>query len=506
MEQIVNALSANLIASKDRHADRIALRCDDIELTYAELDAAASRVATLLERAGIGPGDRVGVMLPNTPAFAIAFYGILYRGAIAVPMNPLLKSREVAYYLSNSGAQALFGTPLFADEATAGAQETGARCWLVDDAGLAQLTEDLPAQDEPVARADDDVAVILHTSGTTGKPKGAMLTHGNLSRNADISVRTLIKTGPDDVVMGCLPLFHVFGLTCGLNGSILAGATLTLIPRFDPRKALEVIGRDAVTVFQGVPTMYSALLSLAGDVAPEAIASLRTCVSGGASLPVQVLSDFENTYGCAILEGYGLSETSPVASFNHPDRPRKAGSIGTPVHGVEMRVVDPHGAEVAQGEPGEIQIRGHNVMKGYWNLPDATAAAVSADGWFSTGDVGRVDEDGYFYIVDRTKDMIIRGGYNGYPREIEEVLYEHPAVAEAAVVGVPHPELGEDVGAAVALKHNASVDPDELREYVKARVAAYKYPRQIWLVDALPKGPTGKILKREISVPANEST
>ncbi|PJE11274.1 long-chain fatty acid--CoA ligase [Mycobacterium sp.] len=503
----MNALSANLIASKDRHADRIALRCDDIELTYAELDAAASRVATLLERAGIGPGDRVGVMLPNTPAFAIAFYGILYRGAIAVPMNPLLKSREVAYYLSNSGAQALFGTPLFADEATAGAQETGARCWLVDDAGLAQLTGDLPAQDEPVARADDDVAVILHTSGTTGKPKGAMLTHGNLSRNADISVRTLIKTGPDDVVMGCLPLFHVFGLTCGLNGSILAGATLTLIPRFDPRKALEVIGRDAVTVFQGVPTMYSALLSLAGDVAPEAIASLRTCVSGGASLPVQVLSDFENTYGCAILEGYGLSETSPVASFNHPDRPRKAGSIGTPVHGVEMRVVDPHGAEVAQGEPGEIQIRGHNVMKGYWNLPDATAAAVSADGWFSTGDVGRVDEDGYFYIVDRTKDMIIRGGYNVYPREIEEVLYEHPAVAEAAVVGVPHPELGEDVGAAVALKHNASVDPDELREYVKARVAAaYKYPRQIWLVDALPKGPTGKILKREISVPANEST
>lgn len=500
------ALSANLIASKDRHAQRIALRCDDLQLTFHELDAAAAKVATLLEGAGIEPGDRVGIMLPNTPAFVVAYFGIMYRGAVAVPMNPLLKSREVAYYLSNSGARALFATPLFAAEARAGAQEVGAQCWLVDDAGLAELTADLPAQDAPVDRADDDVAVILHTSGTTGKPKGAMLTHGNLSRNAEISVRTLIQMGTGDVVMGCLPLFHVFGLTCGLNGSVLAGATLTLIPRFDPRKALEVIERDAVTVFQGVPTMYAALLSLADEAAPEATASLRTCVSGGASLPVQVLADFENAYGCEILEGYGLSETSPVASFNHPDRPRKAGSIGTPVEGVEMRVVDPGGAEVAPGEPGEIQIRGHNVMKGYWNLPEATEAAISPDGWFSTGDVGRVDEEGYFYIVDRTKDMIIRGGYNVYPREIEEVLYEHPAVAEAAVIGVPHDELGEDVGAAVALKKNATVDADELREYVKARVAAYKYPRRIWLVDALPKGPTGKVLKREITVPTTEST
>lgn len=502
----MTALSANLIASKDRHPDRIALRCDDVALTYAELDAAASRVATLLERAGIQPGDRVGVMLPNTPAFAMALYGIFYRGAVAVPMNPLLKSREVTYYLSNSGATALFATPLFAEEATAGADEAGAQCWLVDDVALAELTADLPAREAPAERADDDVAVILHTSGTTGKPKGAMLTHGNLRRNVEVSVRTLLQIGPDDVVMGCLPLFHVFGLTCGLNGSILAGATLTLIPRFEPRKALEVIERDAVTLFQGVPTMYSALLGAADESAKQSTRTLRVCASGGASLPVQVLADFEETFGCVILEGYGLSETSPVASFNHPDRPRKPGSIGTPVEGVEMRVVDPSGAEVAQGEPGEIQIRGHNVMKGYWNMPDATEAAISPDGWFSTGDVGRVDDDGYFYIVDRTKDMIIRGGYNVYPREIEEVLYEHPAVAEAAVIGVPHDELGEDVGAAVALKKNATVDADELREYVKARVAAYKYPRRIWLVDALPKGPTGKVLKREITVPTTEST
>ena len=502
----MTALSADLAASKNRHPGRVALRCDDLQLTYAEFDTAAARVATLLERAGIEPGDRVGVMLPNTPAFAISFYGIMYRGAVAVPMNPLLKGREVAYYLSNSGAKALFATPAFAEEATAGAAETGAQCWLLDDAGLAGLIADLPAQGSPVPRDDEDVAVLLHTSGTTGKPKGAMLTHGNLRRNADVSARTLVEIGPDDVVMGCLPLFHVFGLTCGLNVAVQAGAMLTLIPRFDPQKALEVIERDAVTVFEGVPTMYSALLSVADEAAPRATQSLRTCVSGGAALPVQVLIDFEKAFGCAVLEGYGLSESSPAAAFNHPNRPRKAGSIGTPIEGVEMRVVDLDGVEVPQGQAGEVQIRGHNVMKGYWNLPEATRATITPDGWLNTGDVGRVDEDGYFYIVDRTKDMIIRGGYNVYPREIEEVLYEHPAVAEAAVVGVPHDSLGEEVGAAVALKEGAAVTPDELVEYVKARVAAYKYPRLVWLLDTLPKGPTGKVLKREITAPTTEST
>jgi long-chain acyl-CoA synthetase len=502
----MTALSANLVASKDRHPDRIALRCDDLQFTFTEFDAAAARVATLLEQAGVEPGDRVGVMLPNTPAFAIVFYGIIYRGAVAVPMNPLLKFREVSFYLSNSGAKALFAAPAFADEATAGAAEVGAQCWLVDDAGLAGLIADLPRQDAPVERGHDDVAVILHTSGTTGKPKGAMLTHGNLGRNADVSVRTLVETGPDDVVMGCLPLFHVFGLTCGLNGSVLSGATLTLIPRFDPSKALEVIQRDGVTVFQGVPTMYSALLTVADQVPPEATRTLRTCVSGGAALPVQVLADFEKAFGCAVLEGYGLSESSPAAAFNHPHRERKVGSIGTPIEGVQMRVVDLDGVEVPQGQTGEIQIRGHNVMKGYWNLPEATTATITPDGWLNTGDVGRVDEDGYFYIVDRTKDMIIRGGYNVYPREIEEVLYEHPGVAEAAVIGIAHDSLGEEVGAAVALKKDATVTPDELRDYVKARVAAYKYPRQVWLVDALPKGPTGKVQKRDITAPESERT
>jgi long-chain acyl-CoA synthetase len=312
------------------------------------------------------------------------------------------------------------------------------------------------------------------------------------------------EIGPGDVVMGCLPLFHTFGLTIGLNCAVLAGAMLTLIPRFDPHEVLEVIEREGVTVFAGVPTMYSALLGVASETAPGTTLSLRTCVSGGAALPVQVLSDFEKAFGCLILEGYGLTESSPVASFNHPHRPRKVGSVGTPIEGVQMRVVDLNGAEVAQGQAGEIQIRGHNVKKGYWNLPDATKATITPDGWLNTGDVGRVDEDGYFYIVDRTKDLIIRGGYNVYPREIEEVLYEHPAVAEAAVIGIPHDSLGEEVGAAVALKKGASVDPDELRDYVKARVAAYKYPRRIWLLDELPKGATGKVQKRDITAPTGE--
>jgi long-chain acyl-CoA synthetase len=338
----------------------------------------------------------------------------------------------------------------------------------------------------------------LYTSGTTGRPKGAELTHAGLVANAEISSRTLFSVGPDDVVMGCLPLFHVFGLTCGLNVSVASGATLTLLPRFDPAKALEILRRDGVTVFEGVPTMYAAMLHLP-DADPANAATLRLCASGGAALPVEILRGFEEKFGCVILEGYGLSETSPVASFNHPGM-RKPGSIGTPIEGVEMRLIDDEWNTVAAGEIGEIAIRGHNVMKGYWDKPEATAEAIK-DGWFRTGDMARVDDDGYYFIVDRKKDLIIRGGYNVYPREIEEVLHEHPAVAEVAVIGLAHPSLGEEVGAAVALKPGASATPEELTAFAKERVAAYKYPRRLWLVDELPKGPTGKILRREVTAP-----
>jgi long-chain acyl-CoA synthetase len=351
----------------------------------------------------------------------------------------------------------------------------------------------------PVERADDDTAVILYTSGTTGQPKGAELTHHNLASNAGVTVDALIQITSEDVLMGCLPLFHVFGLTCGLNASVRNGACLTLIPRFDAGKALAVIGRDRVTVFEGVPTMYAGMLHHA-DAGSADVSSLRTCISGGSAMPVEIMKSFEEQFDCVILEGYGLSETSPVASFNQPGHERKPGTIGFEVPGCEMRVLDDDGNEVGVGDPGEIAIRGENVMKCYWGRPEATAEAIP-DGWFRTGDIATKDADGYYTIVDRKKDLIIRGGYNVYPREIEEALYEHPAVAEAAVIGIKHPDLGEEIGAAVALKPDTSAEPDELAAFVKERVAAYKYPRHVWIVDALPKGPTGKILRREVQAP-----
>jgi long-chain acyl-CoA synthetase len=411
-------------------------------------------------------------------------------------MNVLLKGREVAFYCSDPESKLLFAWHDFAEAAQAGADQAGTECILVQPGEFEELVGSAPAITDVAQRAADDTAVILYTSGTTGKPKGAELTHTNLRRNVEIATG-LFDLGEDAVTLGALPLFHSFGQTCGLNATVAGGGMLTLIPRFDPVKALEIIQRDKVTIFEGVPTMYAAILNVpnAGDYDTS---SLQICVSGGAAMPVEIMRGFEEKFGCKVLEGYGLSETSPVASFNHPDRERKPGSIGTPVDGVEMKLAD------EDNGVGEIAIRGHNVMKGYWRNAEATAG-VMRDGWFHTGDMAQVDDDGYFFIVDRKKDMIIRGGYNVYPREIEEVLYEHPAVREAAVVGVPHDELGEEVGAAVALKEGADADPDELRAFVKDQVAAYKYPRQIWFVDELPKGPTGKILKREIDVPAQGS-
>lgn len=496
-------LDSLLARSAAEHPDRVALRMDDLVLTYAQLREAARRMSTLLASAGVEPGDRVGIMLPNVPAFPIAFYGALAAGAITVPMNPLLKSREVGYYLGDSGARVVLAWHTAAAEAAKGAADAGAQAIQVETADMADLLDGLAPAEVNSGRQGENDAVILYTSGTTGTPKGAELTHAGLVRNAELTARNLLKNRPDDVMMGCLPLFHVFGLTCGLNATVAAAGTLTLLPRFEAAKALEIIKRDAVTIFEGVPTMYAAMLHHP-EADPTQTVSLRVCVSGGASMPVEILRGFEEKFGCVILEGYGLSETSPVASFNHPDKVRKPGSIGTPIEGVQMRLVDDNGQEVADGEIGEIAIRGHNVMKGYWGKPEATAEAIT-DGWFHTGDMARVDEDGYYYIVDRKKDLIIRGGYNVYPREIEEVLHEHPAVAEVAVIGMPHAELGEEVGAAVALKPGATATPEELRTFARDKVAAYKYPRRVWLVDSLPKGPTGKILRREVHPPEDGS-
>jgi long-chain acyl-CoA synthetase len=493
------SLATFLTDSAANNPDHPALKLDDAVLTYGQLDDLTQRVAGLLAAKGIEPGDRVGVMLPNVPHFAIAYYGILRAGGVVVPMNVLLKGRETTFYLKDPGAKAVFAWADFADAAQVGAKESGAECIVVEPTGFFELLAGCEkAAAEPVERADDETAVILYTSGTTGTPKGAELTHRNMRRNAEIA-KGLFGLGDDAVTLGALPLFHSFGQTCGLNATMAAGGLLTLIPRFDPGKALEIIQRDKVNVFEGVPTMYGAMLHHP-DAESFDTSTLKVCASGGSALPVEAMKAFEAKFNCKILEGYGLSETSPVASFNHPDRDRKPGSIGTPIEGVEMQVVDDDGKQVPAGEVGEIVIRGHNVMKGYWNRADATAEAIK-DGWFFTGDMAKVDEDGYFFIVDRKKDLIIRGGYNVYPREIEEVLYEHPSVREAAVVAVPHDELGEEVGAAVSLKDGESTTPEELQAFVKEQVAAYKYPRQVWIVDDLPKGPTGKILKREIDVP-----
>ena len=499
----MTSISSLLEQAAAEHPEHAALRMDDRVLSYAQLHEAAGRMSALLASLGVEPGDRVGLMLPNIPAFPIAFYGAMAAGAVVVPMNPLLKSREVGYYLSDSGAKAVVAWQAAAGEAAKGAADAGAQMIAAETPDLSGLLEEISAAPGSSGRGDDDDAVILYTSGTTGRPKGAELTHAGLVRNAEIAARTLFGVSPDAVIMGCLPLFHVFGLTCGLNVSVASAATLTLLPRFDPAKALDIIARDRVTVFEGVPTMYAAMLHLP-DTDPAQAATLKVCASGGAALPVEILRNFESKFGCIILEGYGLSETSPIASFNHPDQERKPGSIGTPIEGVQMRLIDDEWNTVPPGEIGEIAIRGHNVMKGYWNKPEATAEAIR-DGWFRTGDMARVDEDGYYFIVDRKKDLIIRGGYNVYPREIEEVLHEHPAVAEVAVIGIPHPSLGEEVGAAVALKPGASATTDELRSFARDRVAAYKYPRHVWLVDALPKGPTGKILRREVTPPTGEA-
>ncbi len=416
-----------------------------------------------------------------------------------VPLNVLNKRREVEYYLRDCDAQLLFVWHDFAAEAEAGAGAAGCESNSIVAGEFEQtLFQADPRARDGGARAHGHRGSALHV-GDHRNSEGSRA-HTREHADATAGLRGSCSTSDaDTVILGALPLFHSFGQTCGMNTCLVSGGTLTLLPRFDPVKALEIIERDRVTVFEGVPSMYGAMLN-APDRERFDTSTLVCCGSGGAAMPVELMRGFEQAFGCKVLEGYGLSETSPVSSFNHIDRERKPGSIGTPIVGVEMKVVDDADRDLPVGEVGEIVIRGENVMKGYWRRPDATAEAMRG-GWFHSGDLARVDADGYFFIVDRKKDMIIRNGFNVYPREIEEVLYEHPAVREAAVIGIPHDEFGEEVGAVVSLKAGAGATPEELREFVKGQVAAFKYPRTVWIVDELPKGPTGKILKREITVP-----
>ena len=490
-----------LTDAAQQEGNRPAVKLDDITLNYGQLDGAAARLAGMLRAMGVQAGQRVGMQLPNVPYFPIVYYGALRLGAVVVPMNPLLKKREVEYHLSDSGASAFIGWHDFAQAGEDGSEQAGVDCVIVKPGEFEQMLGEADPVEELVDRDDDDPAVIIYTSGTTGTPKGATLTHSNLANGARVG-RELVDAGPESVSVGTLPLFHVFGMNSIMNVTVHARGLLSLVPRFDPAKVLELIERDRATTFGGVPTMYSALLHHP-EREKHDVSSLNLCVSGGSALPVEVLHGFDEAFGAKVLEGYGLSETTGMGTFNTRDRERKPGSIGMPTGGTEVRLVDDEDEEVAQGEPGELVMRGPFVMKGYWNKEEATEE-VMRGGWFHTGDIATVDEEGYLFIVDRKKDLIIRGGYNVYPRELEEVLYSHQDVREAAVVGVPHDDLGEEVGAAVALKEGASLSEDELRNYMKENVAAYKYPRQVWFVEELPKGPTGKILKREITPPGED--
>ncbi len=454
----------------------------------------------MLGRLGVERGDRVALQLPNIPAFVAFYFATLRLGAVVVPMNPLLTEAETLYGLSDSGARVLL-----AHGATGGAIESSAAVKVipVDDPWAADLTADFVADPDVAGVDPQDTAVILYTSGTTGRPKGAELTHRNLSLNVREVVKAL-SLAEDDVFLGVLPLYHSFGQTCTLNATVVLGARLALLTRFEERAAVDLIDREGVTVLMAVPTMFAAITSVAED--PGRFRTLRLCLSGGAPLPREQMEAFRRATGAEVLESYGLSETSPGTTVNRLEGGNRVGSVGRPIAGVEIRIFDDAGEEVPTGETGQIAIRGHNVMKGYWRREQATEEAITADGWFLTGDLGRLDDDGFLYVVGRLKDVIIRGGLNVYPREVEELLHEHPAVREVAVVGFPDERLGEEIGAAVVLEPAAEIEPDELRGWARERLAPYKSPRRIWTLDELPKGPTGKILKRAITVPGSEAS
>lgn len=500
-------LASILCGSARQAPDRVVLIEDEDRMTYTELDAASDQFAAGLLGRGIAPGDRVALQLPNVGQFVVAYFGILKAGAVVVPMNVLYKSHEVAHILGDSGAKLLITWSVVAGEAAKGAADAGLFELVVLTTGAGPASDigtrydDLPVPvpgRPPLHQTDPgDVAVIVYTSGTTGRPKGAELTHFQLFMNADTPGR-LFGVRDDDVVLVALPFFHVFALSSILNVCVRFGASMTLVPRFNAGLVLDVVQRDRVTVFEGVPTMYVALLDHP-ELSRYDLSSLRVGISGGAPLPAIVIDKFEALFGVVILEGYGLSETASTTTFNVSASDRRVYSVGRAIWGVEVEIWDDSGQVLPAGAAhvGELVVRGVNVMRGYHGDPEGTAAAFS-DGWLHTGDLGYVDEDGFFFIVDRKKELIIRGGYNVYPREVEDVLYTHPAVAQAAVVGVPDDRLGQEVKAFVSLHPGHHATEGELVQHVRERIAAYKYPRTVEIRDALPLNASGKIVKREL--------
>ena len=492
----MTALSVAMILAESarRTPDKLALVQGELRLTYAGLWRDARRYGAALAGRGLGPGDRIALVAPNVVDFVRAYYGILALGAVVVPVPTLLNTEEAAYIVGHSGAQAVLYEAGYAEVSIAAAATAGVPAWGV---------EDFAADAEPLrtytTREAEDAAVIFYTSGTTGRPKGAILTQLNLVMNATANAFDANPFLRDDIVMGCLPLFHTFGQSVSMNSTFRVGATLLLQPRFDAAKAIELMHEEGATLFFGVPTMLVQLLDASATA--RALPKLRDCISGGDSLPVAVLERFEKTFGTTIFEGYGLSETSPTATVNQPWFGTKAGTVGHPIWGVEVEIANETLEDrielLPDGQLGEIVIRGHNVFAGYLDNPEATSQAI-VDGWFRSGDIGQKDAEGFITIVDRKKDLIIRGGFNIYPREVEEVLMRHPGVSQVAVIGIPDEQRGEEVCAVVIPTAPGAIDPSELGEWAQERLGKHKYPRRIEVVEALPMGPSHKILKREL--------
>lgn len=502
------SLASVLAESAARRPEHPAVVCGSESYSYRTLWHRARRYAAALADLGVGPTDRVALLIGNEVEFPLAYFGALALGAVAVPVNALLKAAEIEYVLRDADCAALVCAGALLGEGRAAAAAAGVRLLTVTAApepGATRL-DALAERTEPVARPaprePGDLALVLYTSGTTGHPKGAMLTHLNVTLNVTVGMESPFGFRAEDILLGCLPLFHTFGQICGMATCFRACATMVLMDRFDPAHALELLTRRHCTVLMGVPTMLLALLDAAGPDAPGM--PLERVFSGGSALPVPVLERFEAVFDCRIYEGYGLTETSPVVAYNQPAWPRRPGTVGRPVWGVEVEIAraDLEGRIefLPVDEVGEIVIRGHNVMAGYLNRPEATAE-VLVDGWFRSGDLGVKDKDGYLSVVDRKKDMVLRNGHNVYPREVEEVLARHPAIAQVAVIGLPHTRHGEEVCAVVRTRPGAGPGPElgaEIIAWSRERLAGYKCPRLVEFVDSFPLGPSGKILKREL--------
>ncbi|MCD6430469.1 MAG: long-chain fatty acid--CoA ligase [Deltaproteobacteria bacterium] len=512
-------LASLLDYSASEYPEKAAVIFNEQTITFSQLNTYCCKIANGLVAAGVGKGDKVVLSCLNLPYFPMVYYAILKTGATVVPISVLSKSREIAYYLKDCDAKAFFcfqGTPeLPMSEFGFEAFKEVDSCehfWLItaDPAApspivgaqtMGMMMAPQAGEFDSVATSPDDTSVILYTSGTTGFPKGAELSHSNMVMNAMVS-RDLCDLRHDDVQVISLPLFHSFGQTVQMNAGFAKGCTIMPIAKFTAEAVFDAIQNHGASVFAGVPTMYWAMLNFEDkegrfdfDVIQK---TLRVGASGGAALPVEILKNFKEKYGIQIMEGYGLSETCPVATFNQASKPCKPGSIGFPIWGIEVKIFNEEDQEVPVGDVGEVVISGHNVMKGYYNKPEETAAAFKGSKWFHTGDLGTMDEDGFFYIVDRVKDMVIRGGYNVYPRELEEVLLTHSAISLVAVIGVPHEQHGEEVKAVVVLKDGAQATSGEIIAWSKDQMAAYKYPRIVDIRDALPMSATGKILKKDL--------